>query len=105
MKFRHAICNEAFEKWDFAEACRTMKKLGYEGIEIAPFTPAEDPATVTQARRREVVDIMKSEGLGFVGLHWIMVSPKGLHVTTPDKGLRDKSWLHIRNLIDLSADL
>ena len=34
-----------------------------------------------------------------------MVSPKGLHVTTPDAALRAKSWLHIRNLIDLCDDL
>jgi sugar phosphate isomerase/epimerase len=34
-----------------------------------------------------------------------MVSPKGLHVTTPDAELRGRSWLHIRNLIDLCADL
>ncbi len=105
MRFRHAICNEAFDKWDFAESCRTMKKLGYEGIEIAPFTLAEDPSAVTPARRREVRDIIVSEGLAFVGLHWIMVSPKGLHVTTPDAALREKSWQHIRHLIDLCADL
>lgn len=105
MSFRHAICNEAFEKWDFAESCRVMKRLGYQGIEIAPFTLAEDPVDLTPARRREVRDIIVSEGLAFVGLHWLMVSPKGLHVTTPDETLRAKSWQHIRNLIDLCADL
>jgi sugar phosphate isomerase/epimerase len=82
-----------------------MKRLGYEGIEIAPFTLAEDPATLTAERRREVKDIIGSEGLEFVGLHWLMVSPKGLHVTTPDAALREKGWTHIRNLIDLCGDL
>ncbi len=105
MSFRHAICNEAFDKWDFAESCRVMKRLGYQGIEIAPFTLAEDPVDLTIERRREVRDIIVSEGLRFVGLHWLMVSPKGLHVTTPDETLRARSWQHIRNLIDLCADL
>ena len=105
MDFRQAICNEAFEKWDFAEACRTMKQLGYDGIEIAPFTLAEKPLDLSPARRREIKDIMTSEGLEFVGLHWIMVSPKGLHVTTPDTELRQRSWQHIRDLVDLCADL
>jgi sugar phosphate isomerase/epimerase len=105
MPFRHAICNEAFEKWDFAESCRVMKRLGYQGIEIAPFTLAEDPVDLTAERRREVKDIILSEGLRFVGLHWLLVSPKGLHVTTPDDTLRARSWQHIRNLIDLCADL
>ena len=103
--FRQAICNEAFDKWPFAEACKTIRKAGYTGIEVAPFTLAEDPATVTAAQRREYRNIMASEGLEFVGIHWLMVSPKGLHVTTPDEILRARSWLHIANLVDLCADL
>lgn len=99
------MCNEAFEKWPFGDACRTIRKAGYDGIEIAPFTLAEDPATITAAQRKEYRDIIESEGLAFVGLHWLMVSPKGLHVTTPDESLRARSWQHIRNLIDLCADL
>ncbi len=104
-KFRHAICNEAFEKWPFGDACKAIRAAGYEGIEIAPFTLAEDPATVTAAQRREYKSIIESEGLQFVGLHWLMVSPKGLHVTTPDESTRRRSWVHIDRLIDLCADL
>jgi D-psicose/D-tagatose/L-ribulose 3-epimerase len=99
------MCNEAFDKWPFADACATLRKAGYEGIEIAPFTLAEDPATITAAERRAYRNTVESTGLKFVGLHWLMVSPKGLHVTTPDAALREKSWGHIRNLIDLCADL
>jgi D-psicose/D-tagatose/L-ribulose 3-epimerase len=82
--FRQAICNEVFQGWDFAEQCRTIKRLGYAGIEIAHFTLADDPAAISPARRRELADIMAGEGLEFAGLHWLMVAPKGLHVTTPD---------------------
>ncbi len=105
MRFRHAMCNEAFEGHGFAETCRAIRAAGYEGIEIAPFTLAERPADISAARRREYRDIMASEGLAFAGLHWLMVSPKGLHVTTPDAALRARSWQHIRELIDLCADL
>jgi len=104
-QFRHAICNEAFEKWAFADACKTIRKAGYTGIELAPFTLAEDPAAISPGKRNEYRDIIASEGLKFVGLHWLMVSPKGLHVTTPDNALRERSWKHIHNLIDLCADL
>jgi len=105
LTFRHSICNEAFEKWPFADACRAIRKIGYAGIEIAPFTLAEKPSDVTAAARKEYARIMRSEGLAFVGLHWLMVSPAGLHVTTPDAELRRRSWEHIRDLIDLCADL
>jgi sugar phosphate isomerase/epimerase len=103
--FRQAICNEVFEGWRFADTCRALRRAGYSGIEIAPFTLAENPAAISPGERHEFRDIMASEGLQFVGLHWLMVSPQGLHVTTPDADLRCRSWEHIRNLIDLCADL
>ena len=105
MEFRHSTCNEAFEKWSFADACKAIRKAGYTGIEIAPFTLAERPADVTPGARRECRDVIASEGLTFVGLHWLMVSPKGLHVTSPDAALRTQGWDHIRDLIELCADL
>src|SRR5438876_12319867 len=105
MSFPFAICNEIFENTPLAPTCRAIRKAGYTGIEIAPFTLAEDPAAIPAPARREYRDTIESEGLRFVGLHWLMVSPKGLHVTTPDANLRARSWHHIRDLIDLCADL
>ena len=105
MEFRHSICNEAFDKWPFADACKAIRKAGYTGIEIAPFTLAETPGEITAAQRAGYRDTIRSEGLSFAGLHWLMVSPKGLHVTGPDAALRRRSWEHIRALIDLCADL
>jgi sugar phosphate isomerase/epimerase len=99
------MCNEAFQDWDFRDACRAIRKAGYTGIEIAPFTLAEDPATISTDRRVECRRIIQEEGLTFVGLHWLMVSPKGLHVTTADPQVRSRSWKHIHDLIDLCADL
>jgi D-psicose/D-tagatose/L-ribulose 3-epimerase len=52
--FRHSTCNEAFEKRPFAECCAAIRKAGYTGIEIAPFTLAEKPRDVPAERRREL---------------------------------------------------
>jgi len=104
-RFRHAICNEAFETWPFAGACRAIRTAGYTGIEIAPFTLAENPSDITAPQRREYRDVIQSEGLTFVGLHWLLVGPKGLHVTGPDAEVRKRSWGHVDRLIDLCADL
>ncbi len=103
--FRHSICNEVYQGWDFAEACRHIKATGYEGIEIAPFTLSEDPCNISAAERQNYASIIQAEGLKFVGLHWLMVAPKGLHVTTPDADLRQRGWAHILGLVDLCADL
>lgn len=103
--FRHAMCNEAYEGRSFGETCRGIRNAGYSGIEIAPFTLAERPADIGAVTRLAYRDTMQSEGLAFAGLHWLMVSPKGLHVTTPDANVRARSWRHILDLIDLCADL
>ncbi len=103
--FRHSICNEVYQGWDFADVCRHVKETGYQGIEIAPFTLSEDPCNISPADRRNYASVINGEGLAFVGLHWLMVAPKGLHVTTPDDDLRARSWAHIRGLVDLCAGL
>lgn len=103
--FRLSVCNEVFEKTPFVEQCRSIKAAGWDGIEIAPFTLQTDATTLPAERRREVRDIIVSEGLEFVGLHWLTVGPSGLHVTTPDAAVRASSWDFVKRLGDLCADL
>ena len=103
--FKLAVCNELYEKTDFGASCRSLKKAGWQGIEIAPFTLQNDVTTLSAERRKKVSDIVQSEGLEFVGLHWLTVGPSGLHVTTPDEAMRKHSWDFVRRLVDLCADL
>lgn len=102
---RLSVCNELFEQREFAAQCRDLKAIGWDGIEIAPFTLQTDATTLPADRRREVRDIIVSEGLEFVGLHWLTVGPTGLHVTTADDAMRQHSWDFVRRLADLCADL
>ncbi len=105
LKFKYSICNEMFEKTDFAKTCRAIAEAGYQGIEISPFTLADSVDEISAERRRELNRIIKSEGLRFAGLHWLLVTPKGLHVTTSDKAIRDRSWSYVAKLVDFCADL
>lgn len=103
--FRYAMCNEAFDGRPFGTVCRDMKSVGYDGIEIAPYTLARDPMDVNPSLRRELRNLMVDEGIDFVGLHWILVGPETVHVTTPDQTLRERSWRYVRNLVELCSDL
>ncbi len=103
--FRLSVCNELYGETDFAAACRSIKSAGWDGIEIAPFTLMPDATKLSLARRREIRDIIVSEGIEFVGLHWLTVGPPNLHVTTPDKKVRARSWEYVRGLVALCADL
>ncbi len=71
MKF--ALCNEMFEGQPMAEVCSIAQRLGYHGIEIAPFTLAERARDVSPKQRSETRRIVEDHGLEVVGLHWLSV--------------------------------
>jgi D-psicose/D-tagatose/L-ribulose 3-epimerase len=100
----HAACNDMFQESSFAQAAKAIRKAGYTGIEIAPFTLSADPAALAPATRREFRDTLASEGLAFAGLHWLLAAPQGLHVTTPDLALRERSWDYLHRIVDLCCD-
>jgi D-psicose/D-tagatose/L-ribulose 3-epimerase len=102
---RFAVCNEMFGQTPVEQVCKEVAALGYAGLEIAPFTLAEDPASLPESRRAELRRAMGDEGLCFVGLHWLLATPPGLHMTTADETVRARTWGYVHQLIDLCADL
>ncbi|MGD8786946.1 MAG: sugar phosphate isomerase/epimerase family protein [Phycisphaerales bacterium] len=103
MKF--ALCNEMFEGRPMAEVCSIASRLGYDGIEIAPFTLSASAQDITSDRRKEVRRIIADNGLETVGLHWLFAGPDGLHMTTTDNKMRGRTRDYLSCLIDLCSDL
>ena len=102
---RYALCNELFQNIPFAEACAAVHEIGYTGIEIAPFTLAENPSNLTAEDRASIRQTILQNQLTFVGVHWILAAPANLHATTSNTIQREQTWRFIRDLIDLTADL
>ncbi len=100
-----AVCNEMFGQTPFEQVCKEVAALGYGGLEVAPFTLGEDAASLSEERRAELRQMMKNEGLCFVGLHWLFTTPSGLHMTTRNEAVRARTWEYMHKLIDLCADL
>src|SRR5436309_13952892 len=102
MKF--AVCNETFQGWEWEPTCRDVAETGYDGLEVGPFTLAEDIRTLDSAARRVIRQTAVHLGLEIVGLHWLLVSPKGLSVTTPDFAVRKVTAEYLRALVDFCTD-
>ncbi len=105
VRWRYAACNEIMEGWEWQRQCAFAAEVGYTGLEVAPFTLAEHVDEISAARRDELRGIAESAGLEILGLHWLLVSPAGLHVTAPDAELRARSWDYVKRLGDFCADL
>jgi sugar phosphate isomerase/epimerase len=104
MKF--ALCNEMFEARPMAEVCSIARRLGYQGIEIAPFTLAPSATEVSAAQRQETRTIIQDHGLETVGLHWLFAkTPMSLHMTTPEQPVWQRTRDYLAALLDLCADL
>jgi sugar phosphate isomerase/epimerase len=102
---RYAICNETFEGWDHPRVCRFVAGLGYQGLEIAPFTLAGRITDVSPQRRRELRQQAEDCGLTLLGLHWLLAKTEGLHLTSPDAGVRHATAVYLVELARCCRDL
>ncbi|NKC32728.1 sugar phosphate isomerase/epimerase family protein [Falsiroseomonas selenitidurans] len=103
---RIALCNEVVASLDFAEQARLAAALGYDGLEVAPFTlDAEAPHLLPKARRAELRRIAESEGAPITSLHWLLVAPAGLSITSADSTIRTQTLDVMQRLVGLAADL
>ena len=102
---RLGICNELFEGWDFADVCRTVKAIGFEGLEIAPFTLAPRITDLSPERRRELRTIVEDNGLTTIGLHWLLAKTEGFYLTTPDAAVRRRTADYLIALAEATRDL
>lgn len=99
------ICNELFEGWDFARVCRTVRDLGYDGLEIAPFTLAPKITDLPAWRLRELRTIVEDSGLATIGLHWLLAKTEGFYLTSPDRAVRRATAHYLVSLAEATAAL
>jgi D-psicose/D-tagatose/L-ribulose 3-epimerase len=102
---RFSLCNEVIAGMDWARQCVFARALGYEGLEVAPFTLGDDPHLIGTERRREIRRAAEEAGIVVSGLHWLLVKPQGLSITSADPSVRARTFDVLRRLIGLCADL
>ena len=103
MKF--AMCNEFCENWPVEDAIRLARDVGYEGVEVAPFTIAGDVNQISPGRRDQIRSAAEEAGVEIIGLHWLLVGPKDVHMTTADDATRQRTQQYFLDLIGLCGDL
>jgi len=100
-----AICNELFKGWDLQYVFEYVSGLGYDGVEIAPFTISDDVRKIGSNERREINDSASSYGLKVIGTHWLLATPKGLHLTHPNESVRQMTKRYLCELVKFTTDI
>jgi len=100
-----SICNELFQGWPIEKVFEYASRLGYDGVEIAPFTLADSVTEISPARRKAIRRAAESNGVEIVGLHWLLAKPEGLHISHPDEIIRIRTQEYMEALIHFCADI
>ena len=102
---RFSLCNEVLAGLPFERQCELAASLGYQGLEIAPFTLSETPDRIPTQQAARIRATVESFGLVVTSLHWLLVKPEGLSLTDPDAALRARTLEVMRRLTGLCAEL
>lgn len=102
---RFSLCNEVLAPMAFERQCVFAAALGYDGLEVAPYTLAETPQALGAARRADIRRAAGDAGIAISGLHWLLAEPGGLSITSSDATVRARTLAHMHWQIDLCADL
>ncbi len=103
MKF--SICNEIFQGWKIDDTFTYAARLGYHGVEIAPFTLANSVTEISAAERQRIREAAGRAGIEISGIHWVLVKPEGLYMNHPDTTIRKRTSDYFCALVDFCADL
>ncbi len=100
------LCNEVIRDLAFPAQADLAARLGYAGLEVAPFTlDAQAPHALPGPERARVRRAAADAGAPILGLHWLLVAPAGLSITSAEPALRARTLDVMRGLIFLAADL
>jgi len=102
---RIALCNEVIAPMPFSKQCEYAKKLGYDGLEIAPYTLSDEPHRLGSAQLAAARVAAEDAGIAITGLHWLLVKPGGLSISTADDKARQRTLDVMFAFIDQCAGL
>jgi D-psicose/D-tagatose/L-ribulose 3-epimerase len=102
---RIALCNEVLAGMPLERQCEYAAALGYDGLEIAPFTLAAAPEKISTADAAKIRATVEASGLLVTGLHWLLIKPEGLSLTDPDAAVRARTLEVMIRLTGLCAEL
>jgi D-psicose/D-tagatose/L-ribulose 3-epimerase len=102
---RFALCNEVLQPMPFAQQCAWAAAVGYDGLEVAPFTLSDEPHMMIAQERAAIRRAAADAGIAITGLHWLLLTPKGLSITSSDDAVRARTVEVMRRLVDFCAEV
>lgn len=99
------ICNEIFKEWKIGDVISYIRDIGYEGLEIAPFTISENIFLISNEKIDEIKKSAEKNNIEIIGLHWLLLKPEGLSVSSADKETRLLTLKYLCKLVEFTFNI
>ncbi|SLN27789.1 sugar phosphate isomerase/epimerase family protein [Oceanibacterium hippocampi] len=100
-----SLCNEVLRDLPWKAQCDLAASLGYVGLELAPFTIDDEPHRMEAGRAKALKREAADAGVAISGLHWLLVTPRGLSLNGVDADVRARTVEVMTGLVRLCAEL
>jgi sugar phosphate isomerase/epimerase len=97
MKF--GMCNEHYDQ-PLSEAFDRLAALGYDGVEVTPWTFTDSVRTVATEETRAVREAAASAGLDVIGIPRVFRASDDEHIGTPDAARRERTVDALRATVE-----
>lgn len=103
---KYGICNEHFPEASLNETVRLLADLGYDGVEITPWTVVDSPLEANTETLEAVRETVEGAGLEVIGVPRVFAAgDSAYHIGHPEQSVRDRTVRYLGNVVDLCADL
>jgi len=103
MKF--CICNEIFQDWPLAKQFEVAADIGFDAIEIAPFTIDNSVRNISEETRQQIRTLAEESGVKVAGIHWLLAQTEGYHLTDPDAEVRRRTIEYMEDLVRFGVEI
>jgi len=112
---KYSICSDTFPDWGLEDIFKYAAGLGYQAVELAPYSFCNSVMEVSLAERNKIRKWAQEAGIDIAGIHALFTPipglkprfacPPDLQLNSADPGIRLKTKEYLRELIRLCGQV
>ncbi|MEM3569441.1 MAG: sugar phosphate isomerase/epimerase [Thermoproteota archaeon] len=100
-----SICNEMFSGMEVTEVFPRVKRFGYDGVEIAPFTIAGNVEKISMEKRSEIRRKALENDIEVVGTHWVLVCDRNVNLFSSSGEANREAVDYLKKIVEFTSDI
>ena len=99
------MCNELLKHHGIEGAFKHLARLGYDGVEVAPWTINAAVMEITGEDAKRIRAWAEAARIEILGLHWVFGNKSECHLTHPDANVRRRTQEYLEHIVTLCGQL